>query len=129
MPDSNTLAILIAIAVVWFLISSGMLSMVFPSIVDGMPVSSSIKHSLALTRSNLAAVFSIWMTFSSLGLLLLGPIIFQEFTDFVFLTGAAYDFYIATSVLAVIMILLPVYMLSATRAYLIISDPNIREVQ
>jgi hypothetical protein len=129
MPDSSAFTILVAIAIAWFLFSSGILSMVFPSIVDGMPISSSIKHSIELTRDNFRAVFSIWITFSSLGLLLLGPIIFQEFTDFIFLTGVAYDFYIVASVLLIALMLLPVYVLSATRTYLIISDPNIKEVQ
>jgi hypothetical protein len=129
MPDINTLTALIAIAVVWFLVSSGMLSMTFPSIVDGMSISSSIKHSIELSLNNIRAVFSVWMTFSAPGLLLLGPIIFQEFTDFVFLRGAAYDFYIAASILTLVLVLLPIYVLSATRVYLIVSDPNIREVQ
>ena len=129
MPDSSAFTILVATAVAWFLFSSGILSLVFPSIVDGMSISSSTKHSIQLTRHNFRAVFSIWITFSSLGLLLLGPIIFQEFTDFIFLTGAAYDLYIVASVLVIGLLLLPVYVLSATRTYLIISDPNIKEVQ
>lgn len=128
-PNAASFTILVALAVFWFLLSSGMLSMVFPSIVDGTSVSSSIKHSLGLTWNNLGAVFSIWITFSSLSLLLLGPIIFQEFAGFIFLTGAAYDLYVVLSGLVLILMLLPVYVLSATRVYLIISDPNIKEAQ
>lgn len=129
MPDGAAFTILVAIAVIWFIFSSGILSMVFPSIVDGMTLTDSFKHALGLARRNFKAVFSIWITFSSLGLLLLGPIIFQEFADFVFLTGVCYDFYVIVSGVTLIMILLPVYVLSATRTYLIISGPNIKSVQ
>jgi len=128
-PTGSAFTILVVIAYVWFMISSGMLSMLFPSIIDGMSIPSSIKHSIELTRRNPTAVFSVWVTFSSSALLLLGPIMFQEFADFVFLTGAWYDLYIAASAVIVILILLPVYVLSTTRTYLIISDPNIKEAQ
>lgn len=124
--DSSSFTILIIIAIVWFLFSSGMLSMVFPSIVDGMFVSSSIKHSINLARSNFSAVFSIWITFSSLGLLLLGPIISQELADFPVMTEQWYELYILAAGAIFGLILLPVYVLSASRTYLIISDPNIQ---
>ncbi len=128
-PDTATFTILVFIAALWFLFCSGMLSMVFPSIVDGMSVFSSIKHSIKLTWKNSGAVFSIWSTFSSLGLLLLGPIIIQEFTDVILLPGQVYDLYILAAVLVIILLLLPVYVLSVSRTYLIISDPNIKEEQ
>ena len=117
------------IAVFWFLFSSGTLSMVFPSIVDGMTLSSSIRHAVQLARSDFKAVFSIWITFASLGLLLLGPAIFQEFSDFVMLTGIWYNLYLLLAAVTLIMVLLPLYVLSATRTYLIISDPNTRNAQ
>ncbi|MFW9805313.1 MAG: hypothetical protein ACFFFK_01130 [Candidatus Thorarchaeota archaeon] len=129
MPGTTTLTFLIFIAALWFLFSSGMLSMVFPSIVDGVSVLSSIKHSIKLTRKNPGAVFSIWSTFSSLGLLLLGPIIIQEFTDFILMSDQVYGFYILVAALTILLILLPVYVLSVSRTYLIISDPNINEEQ
>jgi hypothetical protein len=129
MPGTNTLTFLIFIAALWFLFSSGMLSMVFPSIVDGVSVFSSIKRSIKLTWKNPGAVFSIWSTFSSLGLLLLGPIIIQEFTDVILLTDQLYDLYILAAALVIFLALLPVYVLSVSRTYLIISDPNIKEEQ
>jgi hypothetical protein len=127
--DRTSFTILIILAIVWFLISSGMFSMVFPSIVDGMSLSSSIKHSVNLARSNFRAVFSIWFTFSSLGLLLLGPIISQELADFPVIAEQWYELYILAIGFMIGLILLPVYVLSASRTYLIISDPNIREEQ
>ena len=127
MPDTTNLTFLIFIAALWFLFSSGLLSMVFPSIVDGMSVFSSIKHSIKLTWKNSGAVFSIWSTFSSLGLLLLGPIIIQEFTDVILLPEQVYDLYVLAAALVIILLLLPVYVLSVSRTYLIISDPNIKE--
>lgn len=129
MPDNTTLTFLVFIAALWFLLSSGMLSMVFPSIVDGIPVFSSIMHSIKLTLKNSGAVFSVWSTFSSLGLLLLGPIIIQEFTDVTLLADRVYDLYILGSASVIILLLLPVYVLSVSRTYLIISDPNIEEEQ
>ena len=129
MPDGTVFTILVAIAVFWFLFSSGTLSMVFPSIVDGMTLSSSIRHAVQLARSDFKAVFSIWITFASLGLLLLGPAIFQEFSDFVMLTGIWYNLYLLLAAVTLIMVLLPLYVLSATRTYLIISDPNTRNAQ
>jgi hypothetical protein len=129
MPDTVTFTFLVFIAALWFLFCSGMLSMVFPSIVDGMSVFSSVKNSLKLTWHNSGAVFSIWGTFSSLGLLLLGPIIIQEFTDAILLTGQLYDLYILAVALVIFLVLMPVYVLSTSRAYLIISDPNIQEEQ
>ncbi|KXH74029.1 MAG: hypothetical protein AM326_10190 [Candidatus Thorarchaeota archaeon SMTZ-45] len=127
--DSTSLMLLIIIAIVWFLISSGMLSMVFPLIVDGMSISASIKHSIRLTWNNLSAVFSIWITFSSLGLLILGPIIAQELADFPIIAEQWYDLYVLTSAVLIFLLLLPVYVLSTSRTYLIISDPNIKEAQ
>jgi len=127
--DSTSFTILIILAIVWFLFSSGMLSMVFPSIVDGKSVHSSIKHSVSLARNNFSAVFSIWLTFSSLGLLLLGPFIAQDLADFPVITEQWYELYILVVGFMIGFILLPVYVLSASRTYLIISDPNIQEEQ
>jgi hypothetical protein len=127
--DSTTFAILIIIAIVWFLFSSGVFSMVFPSIVDGMSFLASIKHSVNLTRRNFSAVFSIWITFSSLGLLLLGPIIAQELADFPVIAEQWYELYVIAIGFMIGLILLPVYVISASRTYLLISDPNIQEVQ
>ncbi|PNX50228.1 MAG: hypothetical protein BV458_13615 [Thermoplasmata archaeon M9B2D] len=129
MPDNATLTFLVFIAALWFLFSSGILSMVFPSIVDGMSVFSSIKHSIKLAWKHSGAVFSIWSTFSSLGLLLLGPIIIQEATAVILLPDPVYDLYILAVALLIILLLLPVYVLSVSRTYLIISDPNIKEEQ
>ncbi|MFW9888606.1 MAG: hypothetical protein ACFFER_10510 [Candidatus Thorarchaeota archaeon] len=129
MPNNTTLTFLVFIAALWFLLSSGMLSMVFPSIVDGIPIFSSIMHSIKLTLKNSGAVFSVWSTFSSMGLLLLGPIIIQEFTDVTLLADRVYDLYILGSASVIILLLLPVYVLSVSRTYLIISDPNIEEEQ
>jgi hypothetical protein len=128
-PDTTTLTILIFIAALWFLFSSGMLSMVFPSIVDGIPVFSSIKHSIKLTWKNSGAVFSIWSTFSSLGLLVLGPFIIQEFADITLMPDQVYNLYILAAGLVLFLLLLPIYVLSVSRTYLIISDPNIKEAQ
>jgi hypothetical protein len=127
--DSTSFTILIIIAIVWFLFSSGMFSMLFPSIVDGMSVSAAIKHSVHLARSNFSAVFSIWITFSSLGLLLLGPFIAQDLADFPVMAEQWYEIYIISVGFFIGLILLPVYVLSASRTYLIISDPNIQEEQ
>jgi hypothetical protein len=127
--DSTTFTILIIIAIVWFLFSSGVFSMVFPSIVDGMSVSASIKHSVNLARRNFSAVFSIWITFSSLGLLLLGPIIAQELADFPVIAEQWYELYVISIGFMIGLILLPIYVISASRTYLLISDPNIQEVQ
>ncbi len=128
MPDTTTFTLLVFIAALWFLFCSGMLSMVFPSIVDGMSVFSSVKNSLKLTWHSPGAVFSIWGTFSSLGLLLLGPIIIQEFTDAILLTSPIYDLYILAAALVIFLFIMPIYVLSASRVYLIISDPNIEEL-
>ncbi len=127
--DSTSFTILIIIAILWFLFSSGMFSMVFPSIVDGMSLSAAIKHSVNLARNNFSAVFSIWITFSSLGLLLLGPFIAQDLADFPIMAEQWYELYIITVGFMIGFILLPVYVLSASRTYLLISDPNIQEEQ
>lgn len=127
--DVTSFTILIIIAIVWFLFSSGLLSMVFPSIVDGMSLSAAIKRSVNLARSNFSAVFSIWITFLSLGLLLLGPIIVQELADFLIMAEPWFEIYVIATGFLIGLILLPVYVLSASRVYLIISDPNIQEEQ
>ncbi|MHA2351870.1 MAG: hypothetical protein ACXABX_01970 [Candidatus Thorarchaeota archaeon] len=125
----NSLAILIILAYLWFLFSGGMLSMVFPSIVDGVSFFSSIKHSMKLTSNNLRAVFSIWITFSSLVLTLLIPFIMQDLADLTIMAEQWYDLYILATGLVLVLLVLPVYVLSTTRTYLIISDPNVQEVQ
>ncbi|MFX1579651.1 MAG: hypothetical protein ACFFBJ_08370 [Promethearchaeota archaeon] len=127
--DSSSFTILLIIAIGWFLFSSGVFSMVFPSIVDGMSVLASIKHSVNLARNNFSAVFSIWITFASLGLLLLGPFIAQDLADFPVIMGQWYELYIIAVGLLIGLILLPVYVISASRTYLIISDPNIQQEQ
>lgn len=128
-PNNTTFMLLIAIAFSWFIISSGMLSMVFPAIIDGMSITSSIKYSTRLARQNFGAVFSIWITFFSLGTLLLGPLILQEITDLIFLSGVTHTIYAVASILVTLLMLLPVYVLSTTRTYLLISDPNIKKEQ
>ena len=58
---------------------------------------------------------------------MLGPLIATELADFPVLAEHWYEIYIIAAGIMIGLILLPVYVISATRTYLLISDPNIEE--
>jgi len=62
--------VIIGLLLVWFAVSTGLLSMLFPSIIDGYSVFESTKRSIRMSIKYFDRVFGVWMTF----LLILGVI-------------------------------------------------------
>ncbi|MFW9919740.1 MAG: hypothetical protein ACFFED_09085 [Candidatus Thorarchaeota archaeon] len=123
------LSLLITLAFIWFILGAGLLSMTFPSIIDGMSIPAALKNSVSLGVRRSDAVFSIWLSFISIEMLLIVPpfidlVMGSEFLDT--LEGSIY----ALLVLAItVLIILPIHILATSRTYLLISDPNTSEEQ
>jgi hypothetical protein len=58
-----TFALLMATLVLWVVVSAGMLSLLFPGIIDGLSALSAAKQSLRLSRRYFDRVFSTWLSF------------------------------------------------------------------
>jgi len=59
-----------AFAVVWFVMTTGMLSMLFPGIIDGLSVLGAVKQSVRLSRHYFDRVFGTWLSYIAVFILL-----------------------------------------------------------
>ncbi len=123
------LSTLITLAFVWFIVGAGLLSMVFPSIIDGKSVLAAFTNSIKLAVKRFSAVFSIWLSFVSLEMLLIVPPFIDLVTDSGFLDTVEGSIYAIVVLAITVLIVLPIHILATSRTYLLISDPNTVEEQ
>ncbi|RDE12713.1 MAG: hypothetical protein C4K47_07295 [Candidatus Thorarchaeota archaeon] len=90
----------------WVVISAGMLSLLFPGIIDGLSALAAARRSLRLSRQYFDRVFGTWLSF--IGIILL--------TSVVPLIGF----------LIVLFLVIPAMAIGLTRVYLILTD-NVQE--
>ncbi len=66
--------VLTSMSFIWFVISGGMLSMMFPAIIDGAPVLQAYKQSVRLSLTYFDRVFATWLSFVVMLFLLGSPL-------------------------------------------------------
>ncbi len=109
------MAAVAAFAVVWLVVTTGMLSMLFPGIIDGLSVLGAVKQSVRLSRQYFDRVFGTWLSYIAVFILL------SALTVVLIPIGAIAG-------LALVFLGLPAMTIGLTRVYLILTDnPNATE--
>jgi hypothetical protein len=118
--------IIAAIGVIWFTLSSGLMVMLFPAIIDGHSVIDATKMSIRLGIKYFDRVFGTWLSYILLILALVTPLIIIAIMTPMFSMGAL-EVMIPLAVYGLIMalflvfVLLPAMSIGLTRVYMILS--------
>jgi hypothetical protein len=118
--------ILAAIAVIYFTISSGLMTMLFPAIIDGHSVIGATKKSVSMGIKYFDRVFGAWLSYILLILALVSPLIILAILTPMFAMGAL-EVMIPLAVYGLIMglflvfVLLPALSIGLTRVYMILT--------
>jgi hypothetical protein len=118
--------ILAGLGVIWFVLSSGFLTMMFPAIIDGHSVVEATKKSIRMSIDYFDRVIGFWIAFILLLVALIAPIIIAVFAfPATFGLGLA-----ATAIYAVPMVIffafvaLPALSIGLTRVYMILTTDD-----
>lgn len=118
--------IVISALVIWLAVSTGLLSMIFPSIIDGYSVFESTKRSLRMSIKYFDRIFGIWIAFLLiLGALVLPLIVIPFITitsgpEMIFSAGILL-IYVIPAALILIFLYLPAITIGLTRTYMILT--------
>ena len=125
-PTTFASPLAIAALMIWFAVSTGLLAMLFPSIIDGHSVFESTKRSIQMSIKYFDRVFGIWMAF----LLIFGALIVPMILiPFVTMAGGP-EMVIAIGLMAIYAIpvgiiltflYLPAVTIGLTRTYMILT--------
>ncbi|MFW9911887.1 MAG: hypothetical protein ACFFEU_05430 [Candidatus Thorarchaeota archaeon] len=124
-------SVLAALSAFWILFSSGMMTMVFPAIIDNYSVLDATRQSIRLSLKYFDRVFSTWFAFILIIALMFAPvgIGIAVFTapslgfDFI---GAAV--YAAIAAFVLVLIVLPALVIALSRLYMILSGIEVSAV-
>jgi hypothetical protein len=117
-------AVLASLSAFWIILSSGMMTMVFPAIIDNFSVLDATRQSIRLSLRYFDRVFSTWIAFILIIILMFAPMVIGIAAIAVPTLGL--DF-VATAVYAVIvvfvliLIVLPALVIALSRLYMILS--------
>lgn len=117
--------ILEATAVVWLVMSSGMLSMVFPSIIDGHSALGAVRESVGLCWKYFDRVISTWLAFMGIIILPWVPIIVDAISPAFHVELG--EWYVVPLTLFLLFIAIPALAIGVTRVYLILTGEEIPE--
>ena len=120
-PASMLNPLILGLLLIWLAVSTGLLSMLFPSIIDGYSVFESTKRSIRMSIKYFDRVFGVWMTF----LLILGvifvPIIAAPFTLGMGTIVLIMAVYMLPAMLFLVFVFLPAMTIGLTRVYMILT--------
>jgi len=125
---NETLAI--AAGVLWFVLSGGLLSMMFPAIIDGYSVKDAFVKSVGMGARHAGRVFSLWLFYLGLAVGLYAPLIWgARFAPWLFfeIVAGSLGSYPVLVTLFVLFILIPAMAISQSRAYLLLSSDEDEE--
>ena len=113
--------LLIATAILWFVLSSGLLTMMFPGIIDGLTVRQAVGRSVKMGVKYLDRVFGVWLFFLALIFALIAPMIwpYHLYAIFGFHNLA---FYPVLAVLFLLFIAIPAMAIAQSRVYLLLGS-------
>jgi len=113
--------VIFGLLLIWLAVSTGLLSMLFPSIIDGYSVFESTKRSIRMSIKYFDRVFGVWLTF----LLILGvifvPIIAAPFTLGMGTIVLIMAVYMLPAMLFLVFVFLPAMTIGLTRVYMILT--------
>ena len=124
--SANTLnPLLSALLLVWITISSGLMTMLFPAIIDGHPVFEATKRSIRMGIDYFDRVFGVWLANLGVILLLLVPVMVVPFTmGFGGPAMIGMAIYAVPMALISVFVALPAVSICLTRVYMILSADN-----
>lgn len=105
---------------VWLIISAGMLSMMIPAVIDGVPVLTAYKQSVTMSIVYFDRVFGVWIAYVLLGVGLSLPAAALS-TSGPFLSMAFVGTYGVIVGLFAVFVFVPSLVIALTRVYLILS--------
>jgi hypothetical protein len=117
-PDE---VLLIATGVLWFVLSSGLLSMMFPGIIDGLTVRQAVGRSVKMGVKYLDRVFGVWLFFLALFFAAIAPMIWPYQLYWIFGTYNL-GFYPVLAVLFLLFIAIPAMAIAQSRVYLLLGS-------
>ena len=121
-PSGMVNPVILGLLLIWFATSTGLLSMLFPSIIDGYSVFESTKRSIRMSIKYFDRVFGVWITF----LLILGaiflPIIAAPLAVGIGDVGIGIMMvYTMPAMLFLVFVFLPAMTIGLTRVYMILT--------
>ena len=125
---NETLAI--AAGVLWFVLSGGLLSMMFPAVIDGHSVKDAFVKSVGMGTRHAGRVFSLWLFYLGLAVGLYAPLIWgPRYAPWLFsvIGAGSLGSYPALVTLFLLFILIPAMAISQSRAYLLLSSDEDEE--
>ena len=114
----------------WLLVSTGLLSMMFPAMIDGNSVLESTKISVRMSISYFDRVFGFWLLTLGFILLLISPMFLIPLvlsTGFSLIIMSAISVYAIPMTLIVAFVSLPAMTIGLTRIYMILSAADDEE--
>ena len=130
LSDVGLAAIGLSSIVIYFAIVSGLLSLVFPAVIDGKSVIESVKISFKLSTKYFDRVFSVWLSYLGILLLTLIPLFGAIMLDPSGPFGPeAFSLisYVSIMMLFDILVLLPALVIGMNRIYMILVSDNMSE--
>jgi len=118
--------IVFSLLLIWFAVSTGLLSMLFPSLIDGYSVFESVKRSVKMSIKYFDRVFGIWMAFLLILAALIVPLMVIPFvvssTGPALITGATIlAIYAIPAAVILIFLYIPALTIGVTRTYMILT--------
>ncbi|MHA1965210.1 MAG: hypothetical protein ACXACG_18060 [Candidatus Thorarchaeota archaeon] len=111
-----------ALGVIWFTISTGLMTMLFPAIIDGYSVIEATKRSIRMGIQYFDRVFGAWISYILVILVLVVPLIFVPFTMGTFEPALMMiAVYAIPMGLIIAFVLLPAVSIGLTRIYMILT--------
>jgi hypothetical protein len=117
----------IASSVIWFAMTTGLLSMMLPAIIDGHSVKDAFIASIKMGVKYLNRVFPVWLFYLGLGVGLLAPVIWGPVYAIGLFTIITSSSYPAFAILFLIFILIPAMAISQSRVYLLLTSEEDEE--
>ncbi len=121
-------AVLASLSALWIMLSSGMMTMVFPAIIDNHSVIDATRQSIRLSLRYFDRVFSTWFAFILIIVLMFAPIGIGIAAFAVpsfgidFMAAAIYG---VIAAFALILIVLPALVIALSRLYMILSGVEV----
>ncbi|MFW9806282.1 MAG: hypothetical protein ACFFFK_06085 [Candidatus Thorarchaeota archaeon] len=116
--------LLSALAVIWFTLSTGLMTMLFPAIIDGYSVIEATKKSISMAIKYFDRVFGTWLSFLLLitalmapMLLFANPFLWERLVPAMIAVGI----YAVVAIVFLVFVGLPALSIGLTRVYMILS--------
>jgi hypothetical protein len=122
------LGIVTGLAFAWFVISIGMMSMLFPGIIDGLSVIDAAKQSFRMSIDHFERVFSVWISFLVIFAGLILPLLAIPLSGgFALGSIVLLSTYAIPAAIFLVFIVFPALAIALSRVYLILSGVEVSD--